>query len=146
MASKDLQRVDGQGELRLSRRAEPNTMPVEVVRRQKSGAAAFALACQSSGLEDKEIYGALDMDAGYFSRIKKGEATLQADLLQPFCDVVNNRIYPEWLAWSVGCTLVQIQSEAERQLEQERSRREKAEAENRLMRQLLAGRVATEPA
>lgn len=146
MASKDLQRVDGQGELRLSRRAEANTMPVEVVRRQKSGAAAFALACQSSGLEDKEIYGALDMDAGYFSRIKKGEATLQADLLQPFCDVVNNRIYPEWLAWSVGCTLVQIQSEAERQLEQERSRREKAEAENRLMRQLLAGRVATEPA
>jgi hypothetical protein len=117
-------------------------MPIEVVRRQKSGAAAFALACQSSGLEDKEIYGALDMDAGYFSRIKKGEATLQADLVQPFCEVVSNRIYPEWMAWSVGCTLVQIQSEAERQLEAERARRIEAEKQNKLLRELVQGRSA----
>jgi hypothetical protein len=141
VASKDLQGLVGQGELVLSRRADPNDMPIEVIRRQKTGAAAFSLACQSSGLEDKEIYGALALDAGYFSRIKKGDATLQADLIQPFCDVVGNRIYPEWLAYQVGCTLVQIQSEAERRLAEERTRREKAENENRLMRQLLAGRV-----
>lgn len=93
-------------------------MPIEVVRRQRTAAAAFALACQSSGLEDKEIYGALGLDAGYFSRIKKGEATLQADLVTPFCDLVGNRIYPEWMAFQIGCTLVQIKSEAERRLEQ----------------------------
>ena len=140
MASKELRSVDGQGELGLSRRADPNAVPIEVVRRQKTGAAAFCLACQSSGLEDKEIYGSLGIDAGYFSRIKKGEATLQSDLVQPFCDVVNNRIYPEWLAWSVGCTLVQIQSEAERLLEQERAKAQKLSEENRLMRSLLTGR------
>ena len=145
MASKDSSRVDGQSELALTRRAEPNDMPIEVVRRQKTSAAAFCLAIQSSGLDDQEIYRCLGIDAGYFSRIKKGEATLQADLIEPFCDVVNNRIYPEWIAYRVGCTLVVIKSEAERQLEAERARREKAESENRLMRQLLAGR-ALEPA
>lgn len=140
MASKDLRAVDGQAELALSRRAEPNDMPIEVVRRQKTAAAAFALACQSSGLEDKEIYGALGLDAGYFSRIKKGEATLQADLIEPFCTVVSNRIYPEWIAYRCGCTLVQIQSEAERLLEAERAKAQRLAEENRLMRSLLTTR------
>lgn len=142
MASKDLQRVVEQGELALSRRAEPNEVPIEMIRRQRTAAAAFCLACQSSGLEDKEIYGALRLDAGYFSRIKKGEATLQGDLIQPFCEVVGNRIYVEWHAYQVGCQLVVIQSEAERMLEAERARRTQAEHENRLMRELLAGRTA----
>jgi len=136
--------VDGQRELALARRAEPNDVAIEVVRRQKTAAAALCLACQSSGLEDKEIYGGLGLDAGYFSRMKKGEATLQADLITPFCDIVGNRIYPEWMAYQIGCTLVQIKSEAERLLETERARREKAESENKLMRQLLAGRVGAE--
>lgn len=142
MASKEMTEVDGQGELALTRRAEPNDMSIEVVRRQKTASASFCLAIQSSGLDDQEIYRCLGIDAGYFSRIKKGDATLQADLIRPFCDLVNNRIYPEWLAYQVGCTLVQIKSEAERLLEQERERRAKAESENKLMRQLLAGRVA----
>jgi hypothetical protein len=141
VASKDSPRIDGQAELSLSRRAEPNDMPIEVVRRQRTAAAALALACQSSGLEDKEIYGALSLDAGYFSRIKKGEATLQADLMSAFCDVVGNRIYPEWLAYQLGCTLVQIKSEAERQLEAERAKAARLTEENRLMRQLLTGKA-----
>jgi hypothetical protein len=115
---------------------------MELKLRQKSAAAALSLACQSSGLEDKEIYVELGLDAGYFSRIKKGEATLQADLIATFCDLVGNRIYLDWLAYQVGCTLVQIKSEAERQLELERARRLEAESENRLMKQLLSGRIA----
>jgi hypothetical protein len=141
VASKELQRHDGQGELSLSRRAERNEVPIEMIRRQRSAGAAFALACQSSGLEDKEIYSSLALDAGYFSRIKKGEATLQADLIVAFCEMVGNTIYPEWLAYQLGCTLVQIKSEAERQLEAERQRRIEAENQNKLMRELLAGRV-----
>lgn len=116
-------------------------MPIEVVRRQRSAAAALCLAITSSGLEDKEVYGALGIDAGYWTRIKKGEATLQADLIQPFCDVVGNRIYLEWQAYQTGCTLVQIQSEAERLLEAERARRIEAEKENRLLRELVQGRA-----
>jgi hypothetical protein len=141
VASKDLQRHDGQGELGLIRKAEPNDMPIEVVRRQKTSAAAFSLACQSSGLEDKEIYGELGIDAGYFTRIKKGEATLQADLTQRFCAVVNNRIYPEWQAYQIGCTLVQIKSESERLLEQERERRVQAETKVRVLMEAFSGRV-----
>jgi hypothetical protein len=117
-------------------------MPIEVVRRQKSAAGAFALACQSSGLEDKEIYGALSLDAGYFSRIKKGEATLQAELLAPFCDVVGNRIYPEWQAYQLGCTLVQIQSESERRLALEIARRQEAEKRLVWAERVLAGRIS----
>jgi hypothetical protein len=141
VASKELQRHDGQAELALTRRAEPNQVPIEMIRRQKTAATAFCLAIQSSGLDDQEVYRCLGIDAGYFSRIKKGEATLQADLIQPFCDLVNNRIYAEWIAFSVGCQLVQIQSEAERLLEAERARRIEAERENKLMKNLLTGRV-----
>jgi hypothetical protein len=142
VASKDSPRVDEQGELALARRAEPNEVPLEMIHRQKTGAAAFSLACQSSGLEDKEIYGGLGIDAGYFSRIKKGEATLQTDLIPPFCDLVNNRIYPEWIAYRIGCTLVQIKSEAERLLEAERAKSARLADENQLMKRLLVGRVA----
>jgi hypothetical protein len=142
MASKDLSRVDQQGELPLTRQADTNVVPIELIRRQRTAAAAFQLAIQSSGLEDKEVYGTLKLDAGYFSRIKKGEATLQADLIQSFCEVVGNRIYAEWIAYQTGCTLVQIESEAERLLRAERERRINVEAENKLMKQLLTGRMA----
>jgi hypothetical protein len=141
VASKELSPVEPQGELGLARRAEPNDVPVEMLRRQKHAAGAFSLACQSSGLEDKEIYLALGIDAGYFARIRKGEATLQADLIPAFCNVVGNRIYPEWMAYSIGCTLVQIKSESERQLEAERTRRIEAEKENALLRQLVQGKA-----
>ena len=141
VASKDLRQVDGQGELTLSRRAEPNTVPSEMIARQRNASAALCLACQSSGLEDKEIYGALNIDAGYFTRIKKGEATLQADLVAPFCDVVGNRIYPEWMAQSIGCTLVQIKSEAERRAELAEQKARDLAQENKLMRDILQGRA-----
>jgi hypothetical protein len=142
VASKEMSRDDEQGELALSRRAEPNEVPMEMIRRQKSSGAAFCLACQSSGLEDKEIYGGLGIDAGYFSRIKKGEATLQADLIQPFCDLVGNRIYPEWIAYRIGCTLVQIKSEAERLLEQAREALAAERLKVRVLTEAMHGRVA----
>ncbi len=141
MASKDLSSVE-QGELALSRRAPANDMPIELIRRQKTGAAAFALACQSSGLEDKEIYLAIGIDAGYFSRIKAGAATLQADLVPFFCEVVGNRIYPEWQAFQVGCTLVQIQSEAERRADAAEKRAAEAELKVRVLMETFHARGA----
>lgn len=134
--------LEAQGELALLRPAQQTTVPIELVRAQKTSAAAFTLACSVSGLEDKEIYLALDIDAGYFSNIKKGKATLQADLIAQFCGVVCNTIYPEWQAYQVGCTLVMIKTEAERRAEEAEQRAKTAEAENKLMRQLLQGRAA----
>lgn len=142
MASKELNRDDEQSELPLSRRAEPNDVPAELVRRQKTAASAFALACQSSGLEDKEIYSGLGIDPGYFSRIKKGEATLQAELIPVFCELVNNRIYPEWIAFRLGCTLVQIKSEAERRLEVAEQALAAERVKVRVLTEAINGRAA----
>ena len=127
--------------LGLRRRAELNTMPRELILRQKSAAAAFALACQSSGLEDKEIFGELDIDAGYFSRIKAGTATLQADKQALFCRIVSNTIYPEWLAYQLGCTLTMLKSEAERQADALREELAETKRENVLLQRLVVGRV-----
>lgn len=131
-----------QTELALVRQVVPATVPIEIVRAQKNSAAAFTLACSASGLEDKEIYLSLNIDAGYFSNIKKGKATLQADLIAEFCRVVGNTIYAEWMAFQVGCTLVMVKTEAERRAEEAERRAAAFEAENRLMRQLLQGRAA----
>lgn len=133
MASNNLSRDVDQGELALSRYAQPNEVPMEMIRRQKTAAGAFALACQSSGLEDKEIYLSLGLDAGYFSRIKAGTATLQADMVAQFCQVVGNTIYPEWQAYQIGCTLVQIKSEAERRAEAAERRAQEAELKVRVL-------------
>lgn len=132
---------EAQAELPLARAAKHAAVPIEMVRGQKTAAAAFTLACSVSGLDDKEIYLALSIDAGYFSNIKKGKATLQADLTAAFCGVVGNTVYAEWLAYQVGCTLVMIKTEAERRAELAERDRDAALAENRLMRQLLQGRV-----
>ena len=136
-----MSQLEDQGELALSRPPATVSVPIEMVRAQKTAAAAFTLACTVSGLEDKEIYLALEIDAGYFSNIKKGKATLQADLHKPFCKVVGNTVYPEWIAFQLGCTLVMVKTEAERRAEIAERERDAAQAENKLMRQLLAGRV-----
>jgi hypothetical protein len=132
---------DAQPELALIRAVEPIDVPIETIRRQKTSAAAFSLACSVSGLEDKEIYLSLGIDAGHFSRIKKGDAGFPPDRLAEFCGLVNNTVYPEWIAFQVGSTLVMIKTEAERRAEVAMARAEAAEAENRLMRQLLQGRA-----
>lgn len=134
--------LEAQGVLPLTRAPRSVSVPIEMVRAQRTAAAAFSLACTVSGLEDKEIYLALGIDAGYFSNIKKGKATLQADLTAQFCQIVGNTVYVEWLAFQLGCTLVMVKTEAERRAEEAERRAVAAEAENRLMRELLAGRAA----
>jgi hypothetical protein len=131
-----------QAELSLSRRPTKVDMPIELIRNKKTAGAAFTFACDTSGLDDKEIYMPLEIDKGYFSNIKSGKATLQGDLIEEFCRIVGNRIYPEWLAYQVGCTLVQIESETQRQLRIEQERRMEAEKENQLLKKLLIGQAA----
>lgn len=132
-----------QHELALTREPARVAVPVELVRSKRTASAAFTLACDTSGLEDKEIYLALGVGAGYFSNIKKGKATLQADIVANFCALVGNTVYLEWLAYQVGCQLVVIKSEAERRAEIAERSRDEALAENRLMKQLLQARAAS---
>lgn len=121
-------------------------MPIEMIRAKRTKGAAFTLACDASGLEDKEIAMGMKpmIDAGTFSKMKKGMATLDADLIAQFCRLVGNQIYPEWLAYQVGCTLVMIQSEAERiaaeakaALQEERRAHEIEREKNKMLMQLF---------
>lgn len=125
--SKELSRVAEQRELELFRQPERNEMPLEVIRKQQGSGAAFTLACSSSGLADQTIYEFVGIDAGTFSKIKKGLATLQADDLPKFCYAVNNYIYPEWCAFQIGRTLVEIKTEAERRADAAEKRAADAE-------------------
>lgn len=131
-----------QASLKLVRRAPANDEPIEKVRACRSSGAAFTLACVSSGLEDKEIAGGLGIDTGYMSRMKKGQATLHADMIREFCDIVGNRIYAEWLAYQTGCTLVQIESETERQLRIAREEVDRLRMEKRVLVEALNGRAS----
>lgn len=117
-------------------------MPIEIIRKKQSAGSAFTLACDSCGKSDAEIAGFVGIDAGSFSKMKKGLATLQGDDLKKFCYAVNNRIYAEWLAYQVDCQLVVIQSEAERRAEEATKRAEDAENLVRILQNALAGRVA----
>ena len=119
--------TDPQPELPLARRAVPAQVSQEMVHAQRSSASALSLACQVSGLEDKEICLSLGIDAGHFSRIRKGDAGFPPDKLADFCRLVGNTIYPEWIAYQVGCTLVMLKSEAERRAEEAEQRAQEAE-------------------
>ena len=141
MNSKNLNGDMRQPELMLGRQPSRVAPSIDIVRSQKSGGAAFSLACQCSGLNDNEIYLPLGVDAGYFSNMKKGAATLKSDLLARFCELVGNRVYPEWIAYQLGCTLVQIESETERQLRIEREKLNELTKENDLLKKLLVGKT-----
>ena len=56
-----MSRFDEQAELALARPPRQPGIPVELVRAKHSAGAAFTLACDASGLDDKEIYLALEL-------------------------------------------------------------------------------------
>lgn len=129
-----------QPELALVRQPAQVQVPLELIRSRRSAGAAFTLACDASGLEDKEIHMALGIDAGTFSRIKGGKNTLAADLVAEFCRVVGNTVYPEWMAYQLGCGLVVLKTEAERRAEQAEARAQEAEQKLAWALELLRGK------
>jgi hypothetical protein len=144
MKSNKKSQVDGQAELEFDLRAEPNFMPMEIVRAQKDKGGAFTLACVSSTLLDKQIYGhsRLKIDPGYFSKMKAGLASLDLDQLADFCYVVNNTIFADWLAWKMGCTLMMVKSEAEKRIDELMEENAKLKTEKRVLIDAMHGRVS----
>jgi hypothetical protein len=133
-----------QADLSLVRKPQRITVPIELIRTRRTKGAAFTLACDTSGLEDKEIGGAMNppIDAGTFSRLKSGTNTLDADRIAEFCEVVGNQVYPEWLAFQVGCTLVMIQTEAERRATEAELALNEEREKVKLLTNLLQGKAA----
>lgn len=140
MRSKNLSAVE-QGQLPLCRKPEKTTVPLELVLRQPSLAAAVALCVQVSGLEEKELYLALGIDAGHWTRIMKSEAHFPLNKLNDLCDLCGNEAPLTWWAHSRGFGLVLLKSEAERRCEEAEKRAKEAEDKLKFLTQVMQGRV-----
>ena len=132
----------GQHELSLIRKASQVEVPIEMIHGRKNQGAAFTLACDASGREDKEICFDLGIDAGTFSRMKDGKNTLSNDRMRDFCEAVGNMILPQWIAYQVGCGLVMLKTEAERRAELAEARANEAEKKLEWAMQIMQGKAA----
>lgn len=141
MRSNNLSAIEQQAELLLSRAPKRAPVALEIILARKSFSAAIVLAAQVSELEEKEIYIPLKIDAGHWTNIMKGKGHFPVDKLNDFCDLVGNEIALIWWAHSRGKGLHMLETEAGRLLRVEREAREKAENENRLLREVLGSRV-----
>lgn len=126
MQSKLLRSVD-QPELALARKPDSVEVPMSLVVKQPSFAGAIALCVQLSGLEEKEVYLSLEIDAGHWTRIMKGDAHFPVNKLNTLMDLCGNEAPLMWLSNSRGYALVLLKSEAERRAEQAERRADEAE-------------------
>jgi hypothetical protein len=131
-----------QAELGLSRKADPVDVPTALVLKQSTLAGAVALCVQVSGLDDKEVYLELGIDAGHWSRIMKGDAHFPLNRLNDLCDICGNESPLLWWAHSRGYELKPLEDELHRRLRIEKEAKSHLEAENALLRNLLIGRAA----
>jgi len=108
--------------------------------RRKDFLGAINLCIELSGLDDKEIYLELKIDAAQWSRIRKGEAHFPPNKLQSLMTVCGNQVPLIWLARQYGYELVQIESETQRLLRIEHDARVEAEKKLAYAESLLKGR------
>ena len=75
---------------------------LETIMRQKSLLSAVSLCISASGLQDKEVYLSLEIDAGHWSRIMKGDAHFPLNKLGELMNLCGNEAPLIWLARSKG--------------------------------------------
>lgn len=131
----------------LGLRREPTAVDLSLVRAQPTLLAAIKLCISLGGFQDeKQVYGALGIDAGHWTRIMRGEAHFPVNKLTELMDLCGNEVPMLWLIHARGydvATLRRLESENERkvrylaeQLDAERNR-------SRILAEALHGRVAT---
>lgn len=118
------------------------TVPIEMVWGLRTQGQALDLAIRASGLEQKEVYMALGIDPGTFSKILSDKATFPLDRLRSLCTILKNRIFLDWINYQVGCMAVVIQSDAERELAAERERTKNLAQQVDFLTNILQGRKA----
>ncbi len=134
-----LQPVEPQGELPLSRAPRAQPVADEVIRATKTFVDALNLQINLSGLEDKELYIPLGIEASHWSRIRKGEFHFPLNKLDQLCDLCGNEVTLVWWAWRRGKGLHMLETEAERQLRIERERRIDAEKRLQVITEFFRG-------
>lgn len=126
--------------LPLSRHANKVAVTQDMVESQKSLLAAINLCVSLSGLEDKEIAAALEIQPAQWSRIQHGEAHFPPNKLNDLMDLCGNEAPLLWIASSRGYALVLLKSEAERRADAAEERARKAEERAEMLRELLMER------
>lgn len=101
--SKNLNQLD----LLVGRRPQPipvdPLLMLDSIRGRSTLLRAIHLAQEVSGLEDKDVYLALDIDPSHWTRIKNGKAALPLDeTFMKFMEVVGNEIPLVWIAEACG--------------------------------------------
>ena len=129
------------GELALARRVKYLDMPMSHITAQKSFINAVVLCVQVSGLDDKEVYLTLGIDAGHWSRIMKGDAHFPLNKLNDLMDLCGNEAPLLWLANSRNYELKILKSEAERRAEEAERRADEAEEKLIFLTKVMQGRV-----
>jgi hypothetical protein len=129
-----------QAELHLIRRADSQSVSTDIILRRKDFLGAINLCIEVSGLDDKEIYIELQIDAAQWSRIRKGDAHFPPNKLQSLMSVCGNQVPLIWLARQYGYELVQIESETQRKLKLKEKELEDERLKNRVLMDALQGK------
>ena len=141
MKSTHLTHVD-QPQLALSRRAVVTDIPLSLVIAQTCMSSAIALCIQAAGLQESEVSLSLGIDAGHWTRIKKGDAHFPLNKLNDLMNLCGNEVPLTWLANSRGYGLVLLKSEAERQRDEAEHALELERQKNQMLMDLLKGRAS----
>lgn len=124
-------------------------LPVQVseaeIAREKSLGKALELCAKVAGFDlDKELQMRLEVDKAQFSRWQSGQEGIVWPKFSKLMDVCGNDAPVLWMVYQRGYDIASLrkrESEMEKALRLEREAREKAEAENALLRGIIAGRV-----
>jgi hypothetical protein len=122
-------------------------VPQEMVWACRTAGDALDLAIRASGKSRKQVYLPLKIDPGTFAKIIDNQASFPDAQIPELCRELGNRIFMEWQAYQVGCILVVVKSEAERELERMRAKFEASEDKVRMLTDMLkeSGKEAAHP-
>jgi hypothetical protein len=136
--------ADPQIPLRLVR--ERQDIDPALVIAQPTLLGAIKLCISLAGFEaDKQVYKDLEIDAGHWSRITRGEAHFPVDKLSALMDLCGNEAPLIWLTNARGYdphSLRKLETETERQLRNEREAHARTQEKLTLLTELLQGKGA----
>ena len=133
--------ADPQAALKLARPIA--AVDTALVVKQPTLLSAIKLCISLGGFQcDKELYRELDIDAGHWSRILRGEAHFPVDKLGDLMDLCGNEAPLIWLVHYRGYDpglLRKYETELEKQLREQRERADRAESELAVAMKLIGG-------
>lgn len=128
------------GQFELPMKPPMRELDVGMVTQQPTLTGAIMLCVHISGLDDRDLAKALAIDPAQWSRIKSGQAHFPQERMNRLMDICGNEAPLIWLASRRGYNLQAKLSLMEQKLAAERSRADKLEEQNKLLRELMTGR------